>query len=30
MGYIEERPVNLQDSVVVVTEAGRMALGFGS
>ena len=30
MCYIEERPVNLQDSVVVVTEAGRMALSFRS
>jgi hypothetical protein len=30
LGYIEERPVNLQDSVVVVTEAGRMALSFRS
>jgi hypothetical protein len=30
MGYIEERPVNLQDSVVVVTQAGRKALGFRS
>jgi hypothetical protein len=28
--YIEERPVNLQDSVVVVTRAGRMALGLRS
>ena len=30
MGYIEERPVNLQNSVVVVTQAGRKALGFRS
>jgi len=30
MCYIEERPVNLQDSVVVVTAAGRMALSFRS
>jgi hypothetical protein len=30
MGYIEERTVNMQDSVVVVTHAGRMALGFRS
>jgi hypothetical protein len=30
MGYIDERPVNLQDSVVVVTQAGRMALGLRS
>jgi len=28
MGYIEERPVKLQDSAVVVTQAGRMALGL--
>ena len=25
-GYIEERPVNLQDLMIVVTEAGRTAL----
>ena len=30
MGYIQERPVNLRDSVVVVTQAGRKALGFRS
>jgi hypothetical protein len=30
MGYIEERTVNMQYSVVVVTHAGRMALGFRS
>ena len=30
MGYIDERPVNLQDLVVVVTQAGRMALGLRS
>jgi hypothetical protein len=30
MGYIEERPVNMQDSVIVVTQAGRRALGFRS
>lgn len=30
MGYIDGRPVNLQDSVVVVTQAGRMALGLRS
>ena len=30
MGYIQERPVTLQDSVVVVTQAGRKALGFRS
>jgi hypothetical protein len=28
MGYIEERTVNMKDSVIVVTQAGRMALGF--
>ena len=30
MGYIEERTVNMQDSVIVVTQAGRIALGFRS
>ena len=30
MGYIEERTVNMQDSVIVVTQAGRRALGFKS
>ena len=30
MGYIEEKPVNPRDSVVVVTQAGRKALGFRS
>jgi hypothetical protein len=30
MGYIQERPVNLRDSVVLVTQAGRKALGFRS
>jgi hypothetical protein len=30
MGYIEERTVNMQDSVIVVTQAGRRALGFRS
>ena len=30
MGYIQERPVNPQDSGVVVTQAGRKALGFRS
>ena len=30
MGYIEERTVNMQDSVIVLTQAGRMALGFRS
>jgi hypothetical protein len=28
MGYIEERTVNMKDTVIVVTQAGRMALGF--
>jgi hypothetical protein len=28
MDYIEERTVNMKDSVIVVTQAGRMALGF--
>ena len=26
MGYVEERAVNLQDLLIVVTEAGRTAL----
>jgi len=30
IGYIEERPINLQNSVVLVTQAGQMALGFRS
>jgi hypothetical protein len=30
MGYIEERAVNMEDSMIVVTQAGRMALGFRS
>jgi hypothetical protein len=30
MGYIEEKTVNMQDSVIVLTQAGRMALGFRS
>jgi hypothetical protein len=29
-GYIEEKTVNMQDSVIVLTQAGRMALGFRS
>jgi hypothetical protein len=28
MAYIEEKPANLQASLVVVTQAGRTALGF--
>ena len=30
MGCIEERAVNMEDSMIVVTQAGRMALGFRS
>jgi hypothetical protein len=30
IGYIEERPVKLQDAAVVVTEAGRIALSSKS
>ena len=30
IGYIEERPINLQNSVVLVTQAGQTALGFRS
>jgi hypothetical protein len=30
MGYIEERMVDTKDSLIVVTPAGRRALGFSS
>jgi hypothetical protein len=30
MSYIEEKTANMQDSVIVVTQAGRIALGFRS
>jgi len=29
-GYIEERTVNTNDSLIIVTQAGRRALGFRS
>jgi hypothetical protein len=30
IGFIEEKPVNLRDSVIRVTDAGRKALGSTS
>jgi hypothetical protein len=30
MGFIEERTFGLKDAVVVVTQPGRLAPGFGS
>jgi hypothetical protein len=29
-GFIQERPVGVKDAIVVVTQAGRTALGFTS